>query len=329
MEPKVSIIIPVYNSEKYLEKCIDSILNQDYKNIELIIINDGSTDSSKEIIENYQKKYNDTIIYIEQKNLGPAVARNNGIKNATGKYIFFIDNDDYIDKNYIATFVKEAESNNYDIIIGGYRRTNEKGKILEEVKYNNTKWCKYKSITPWARIYNREYVVKNKFEFLKCNIGEDIYFNIQAVSISDNVKIIDYIGYNWFLNSQSISNTVHKKFYDLETYKLLESLYNGLKERKILSEEKEYIEIFLFLHIIWTFLNTGKSLSFKQFKQEYNKMFIWLKEKYPNYQKGKLRKILSLNGETFANKFKLLMFMLLHKCKMDTLALYEYLKVKE
>ena len=99
--PLISIIVPVYNGEQYLNECVDSILQQDYKNIELILINDGSSDKSKEIINNYAN-IDKRVIAIHQKNSGVCASRNNGLDHVHGEYICLIDQDDYISKNYIS-----------------------------------------------------------------------------------------------------------------------------------------------------------------------------------------------------------------------------------
>ena len=216
MKPNVSIIIPVYNSEKYISKCLDSLINQTYKDYELLIVNDGSTDNSQNIINEYKNKYPEIIVLKEQENLGVAVTRNNAIEEAKGKYIMFIDNDDFVDKDYVETFVKEIEKNDYDVILGGYRRPNKEGKIVKELKLPQEDWAKFMIFAPWARIYKREYLIKNDIKFLHINIGEDVFFNIQAMLISDKIKIIDYIGYNWFYNEQSVSNTKQKNINNLQ-----------------------------------------------------------------------------------------------------------------
>lgn len=105
MEQKVSIILPVYNAEKYLQRCIDSIIGQDYNSIELIAIDDGSKDGSWDILKEYQDRYPSKVIVIKQKNMGVSKTRNKGIQLATGKYLILIDNDDYYDQGYISTFV--------------------------------------------------------------------------------------------------------------------------------------------------------------------------------------------------------------------------------
>lgn len=202
MEPKVSVIIPVYNSEKFIGKCIDSVLAQTFQDFELILINDGSKDNSQKILEEYKQKEPKKITLIQQKNKGVAKTRNESIQIAKGKYIMLIDNDDFIDKDYIETFVKEIEEHDDDVVMGGYRRPNEQGKIIKKLQLPNEPWGKFMIFAPWARIYKKEYLIKNDIKFLPTNIGEDVFFNIQAMLMSKKIKIINYIGYNWFFNTR-------------------------------------------------------------------------------------------------------------------------------
>ena len=132
----ISIIIPVYNVSKYLRACLDSVINQTYKDLEIICINDGSTDDSLEILKEYANKDN-RIIIIDKKNAGVSAARNDGIDRAGGEYLFCIDSDDYIDNDYLETYVRAIEKEDYDIVVGGFRRPNENGKIVKQLKLKN------------------------------------------------------------------------------------------------------------------------------------------------------------------------------------------------
>ena len=113
---KISVIIPVYNVEKYLKECLDSVINQTLKDIEIICVNDGSTDNSLNILENYAKKDN-RIIVISQKNKGLSGARNTGLKYCSGEYVSFIDSDDYVSKDLFELTYNNAISNNSDLVI--------------------------------------------------------------------------------------------------------------------------------------------------------------------------------------------------------------------
>ena len=114
---KLSVIIPVYNTEKYLKKCLESVIKQTYKNLEIIVINDGSTDNSNKIIEKYVTKYPQKIKYIEQENRGQAYSRNLGIKLSKGELITFVDSDDYIERNMYKKMIELLERENSDMVI--------------------------------------------------------------------------------------------------------------------------------------------------------------------------------------------------------------------
>ena len=115
---KVSIIVPIYNAEEYLPKCIDSLINQTYQNIEIILLNDGSTDNTQNIIASYKDK---RIIAINKKNTGIADTRNEGIKKSTGEYIMFVDSDDYLELNSIELLIKKLEKDKSDIVMFNYQ----------------------------------------------------------------------------------------------------------------------------------------------------------------------------------------------------------------
>ena len=128
--PLVSVIVPVYNVEKYLEECCDSILNQTYKNLEIILIDDGSDDNSPKICDSYKEK-DSRVKVIHQKNSGVSSARNNGIKNSCGDFIIFADSDDKLEKNMCEKAV-EALSQNTDAVFFGYKRTDKNMSVVGE-----------------------------------------------------------------------------------------------------------------------------------------------------------------------------------------------------
>ncbi len=129
----ISVIIPVYNAEKTIKKCLNSLISQAYKNLEIILINDGSTDNSKEICEDYEKKYTN-IILVSKQNEGPGKARQIGLEKATGDYISFIDSDDYIDENFYNKLVNALEKNDADIVECGYNIIDENMQLIKECK---------------------------------------------------------------------------------------------------------------------------------------------------------------------------------------------------
>ena len=321
---KVTLIVPVYNSEKYIGKCLESILNQTYTNFEIMVVNDGSKDKSQEIINKFREKYPEKIISIEQKNKGVAITRNESIKRADGDYIMFIDNDDYIDKDYIETFVNEIEKTDYDVVIGGYRRPTETGKIIKQMKLENKEWSKFLVIAPWAKIYKKSYLIDNNIEFLNVNIGEDVYFNLNAMLISNKIKIIDYVGYNWYFNTVSVSNSKQKDIRNLQVYELLNSCYDKLQENGLLEKENELITTYFTRYVFWLLTFSTKKLPYKVISEEYDKLFNWLKEKFPNYKKNKMIGFSKPDGDIFSIRVSTKIFMILNKLKLGKIMIYIY-----
>lgn len=325
--PKVTVIIPVYNSEKYIGRCLDSVLNQTYKDFEILIVNDGSKDNSQKIIDSYNEKYSHKIISIEQENKGVAITRNESIKKANGKYIMFIDNDDYLDSDYIETFVKNIEADDYDIVLGGYRRPTETGKIIKKLQLKNEEWSKFMITAPWAKIYKKQYLIKNNITFLSTNLGEDVYFNLKAMLMSNKIKIIDYIGYNWFYNTKSVSNTIQKNITQLQVYELLNSIYDELNSCNLLENNKEIIEAYFIRYVVWLLSFSTKKLEYNVISKEYDKIFEWLKERFPNYKKNKLISYSKPRGELFSIRFFTRTFMIANNLHLGKIFNYLYSKI--
>lgn len=324
---KVTLIVPVYNSEKYIGKCLNSILNQTYTNFEILVVNDGSKDNSQKVIEEYQSKYPNKIIAINQENKGVSRTRNESIKKANGDYIMFIDNDDFLDSDYIETFVTEAEKGNYDVVLGGYRRPNENGKIIKKMKLEETEWSKFMIMAPWAKIYKKQYLIDNNIEFLSVNLGEDIYFNLKAMLLSDKIKIIPYIGYNWFFNTSSVSNTTQKNITQLQVYELLNSCYDMVKEEGLLEKNYDIIKTHFTRYIVWLISFSTKKLSYKVISEEYEKLFNWLKEKFPDYQNNKMISYSKPKGELPSIRFLTKTFLIFHNIHLGKLLVYLYSKI--
>ena len=205
MNDKVSIIIPMYNAEKSARRCLESALGQTYKNIEVICVDDGSTDQTSKIIELYSKR-DSRIILVNKKNGGVSSARNAGMEKATGYYIQFLDVDDALEPNATARMVKMMTSNNLDIVMCGYHDVNkyiEKslpeeiidiGKLAEKfVPLYRTTYLN----PPWNKIYKRDNI---KFLFtVEMSLGEDLVFNLNYLAECKKIGIIPDMEYVYTL----------------------------------------------------------------------------------------------------------------------------------
>ena len=208
--PKFSIIMPGYNVEDYIERAVKSVLNQSFSDYELIIVNDGSTDNTKEICNSFKDK---RISVIHKKNGGLSDARNEGVKKAKGEYIIFIDSDDYWDKDLLKEINKSLE-NNPDLVRFQIREVTDKN---EKTDYKETPFknksgeeafeliTKYHFVeNAWAYAIKREYYLKEKFEFKKGAIHEDYGLTPLIIIKASKVNSISYIGYNYCIRSNSL-----------------------------------------------------------------------------------------------------------------------------
>lgn len=213
--PKISVIIPIYNSEKYLDYCIASVLVQTYKNLEIICVNDGSTDNSLNILKKYASN-DDRIIIINQENYGQSVARNTGLKFATGEWISFIDSDDWIGiecyQKFIDVLNNRAEFDLYMFNGTVYPENNTLSFDIKDWTGENPHTfsdCKnpFKgNISANNKIYNREFLLKNNLSFSENKIFEDQLFIITAQILAKNIYLQNEVFY-WY--RQHEGSTVH------------------------------------------------------------------------------------------------------------------------
>ena len=246
MKDKVSIIVPIYNVENYVEKCITSILEQEYKNIEVILVDDCATDSSGEIAKNIAERDNRCVYIKKEKNAGLAAARNTGIKNATGQYLAFVDSDDWVSPKYVIKLLEAIKKENSDISICDYMMANEHGdeKPAHSLSPLNESSTQYEKVA-YIRNHSVTKMVKKDFfdrvgfmfpEYLKR--AEDMGITIPLLTKANNIAIIDEPLYYYFQRENSISNSNKEKI-DLEFYdKAFELMMKNADERY--SKEIEY-----------------------------------------------------------------------------------------
>ncbi len=212
---KVSVIVPVYNVEKYLEECLDSVCHQTLKDIEIICINDGSKDKSEQILKDYIKK-DKRIVLIEQKNQGLSIARNNGIKIAKGQYIGFVDSDDKIEPDFFEKLYNAASKNDADIAIGGYKEINKRRKIKTILRYwknekitQRTKMLETLLGTAfvWNKLYKKELIINNQIYFPAHKTYEDGFWTPQIAACTKSVCTVRGAYYLYRYNFDSITNT--------------------------------------------------------------------------------------------------------------------------
>ena len=214
--PKISVIVPVYNTEKYLKKCLDSIVKQIYQDFEVIIVNDGSTDNSREIIDKYIERYPEKIKCINKQNEGLSSARNCGVETATGDYITFVDSDDYIDQNLFKNLLPYVEKN-IDLIKFKLIKVDEEYKELEKINgpvfddvrgqegFNLLVFNDVLLEPACLYLYKKTLFDKNNFKFLENTFHEDFGLIPIMLLNAKNMVSIDFYGYYYVQAKDSIT----------------------------------------------------------------------------------------------------------------------------
>lgn len=232
-DPLVSVVMPVYNTEKYLKQAIDSILGQSVKHIELIAVDDGSTDSSLQILKEYEKA-DQRVHVFSQKNQYAGAARNLGLSHAKGEYVIFLDSDDFFEKNLIKDTYYHAKMNDADVVLFGGRHYDQQSgrswvgdylldaKSAPKVQPFNCKDCPDKifqitSACPWTKLFRREFIECTGLQFQTIHNANDVFFILSAIAMADRIVTLDrqYVNYRVGLKGNLQSS---KKRYFFEAY---------------------------------------------------------------------------------------------------------------
>lgn len=329
-ERMISVIIPAYNVEKYIGECIESVINQTYTDIEIIIVNDGSTDNTEKEIKKYASLYNN-IKYFYQDNKGVSEARNLGITMAVGEYIYFIDPDDYIEKEALELMYNKIYNMKADVVICGYKAFYEDNsredeyniyKVDDNKIYSNI-YCIEEMLSlkikgyVWDKLFKRENLVKNKFSFEAGRYIQDWFPVFKEIYNSSRVVFVNKPLYNYRLRNGSTIHKRNEKLID-DYYYAVNNILNFLKKGPIKINEKK---ISLFKINTFYTLILGYYLYYirdNNLNKKRNVYKSFLSSKYGNYK-------VSLNELIFCSKisrvqlkvllWKMRIFHLIYKCK--------------
>lgn len=288
----VSIIIPMYNSEKYIEKTLQSLINQTYKNIEIIVVDDGSTDQSKKNVEAIAKTEK-RIKYYFQKNSGAPIARNNGLSKANGEYVLFFDADDILLKNAIYDLTNNIIKNRteLDIVVGSYSIMDnlEKGiktRHAKGVEYalDNTQnndmsnkdvllLAMFISPIPGTKLIRREFLIENKIVFKELKLAQDLNFYLQVIGHEPQIKVIKNIILLYRVSSGSISHTYDDRL--LEIIKCFN--YIEYQKFSLYLNNKNYYETVKYYHLALKICSVPRISDQITRKKVWNILYSYLK----------------------------------------------------
>lgn len=297
MSIKISIIVAAYNIEKYIYKCIDSIKKQTLKDIEIIIVNDGSTDSTLNIIRNLALK-DSRIRIIDKKNEGSIEARKSGLEVANGEYILFVDGDDWLELDALEKLYNNATNNNSDIVIYnsyfvyGDKKV-ERYVFSKELSEDNIKNLFLENIYPGLvfKMIKHEYIKKNNIEFASnISFAEDLATTSSLFINNPKISYVDDCLYNYYQRNDSISKTINNKV--LEIDEAMNFIKRKLEENGLYNKYREEYEYMIYLHMIeyqllsryYKCKNLGQRLHKKYRDNDINiKKNKYIKEKISKY----------------------------------------------
>ena len=298
--PKVSVIVPVYNVEKYLERCLNSLVNQTLDDIEIIIVNDGTKDNSEKIIKEFLDKYPQKIIYLKKENGGLSDARNYGIPYAKGEYIAFLDSDDYIEKEMYKEMYELAKKENSDMVecdfIWEYP-----DKIKEDIGqiYNGKKEMLEKvRVVAWNKLIKRSILEKTKIQFPKGLRYEDVEFTYKLIPYLDKVAFLKKPYIHYTQRDNSIINVQNER--TKEIFIVLDNVLDYYKANNFYDEYKEEIEYVYARFLLCSSLLRMVKIKDKNIRKKLLEI-TWenLNTKFPNWKNNEILK----KNKTLKNRY--------------------------
>ena len=286
---KVSVIVPVYNVEKYLGECLDSVINQTFEDIEIICVNDGSTDKSLEILNDYAGRDNRIKVFT-QENKKQGAARNFGLDKSSGDYVYFMDSDDYIDLSTIEKLYNNAVSNNSDIVVSKIARfTDGSNKINYSIPgfdfetqfknvdfndftfdYNDIKqYVLNRSFAPWMKLFKKEFLLENNLQFKEYLAFEDVLFHVQTFLKAERISFSPNFFYYYRNNPNSTMNTSEN---GLDIFKIIDFVQQYLIENEFMDEFNDEFDLFKVVQILNYIISTKSEEYFQKAKMEFSKI---------------------------------------------------------
>lgn len=296
---KVSVIVPVYNVEKYIDKCLSSLVNQTLKNIEIIVVNDGSPDNSQKIIDRYVKKYPKKVKSFIKENGGLGSARNFGLKHVNGEYISFVDSDDYLDLNALEEMYNTAIKNKSDVVIcdlvDHYLLDNNKEKIIY---HNCTKYDSVYEVTPSACNKMFKKTIIGDLRFISKIWYEDLNFTTKILLTTNQISNIRKGFYHCNCGHISIMNN-DNSLKNLDIITVLDDVIDYSKKNK--KYNKNIISCLIYNHVLITSINRVAGHKNKDKNKVLKDLLTYCKKNIPDYKKQPFYNNISSNKRIIAN----------------------------
>lgn len=294
--PKVSVIVPVYNTERYLRKCLDSLINQTLNEVEIVVVNDGSSDSSPEIIREYAEAYPDRFVYRSQENSGQAVARNIALSLCHGEYIGFLDSDDFVKPDMFERMYEKARTQDADYVACGYSDlTYEDGKEIELQHYVASRVAlqtkdMYEGalVSPFLHLYRRDVLVKSQVKFPEGVIYEDTAFYLNLIPHIHKLAVIEEpLAYRVRHSNSTMTNFKAEKV--AQIFPVLDAALAYYKEHCFYDTYRNELEYFCVRVLLCSSMQRiGKVAERTSRKELVDSTLTYIEREFPEYRKNKL-----------------------------------------
>lgn len=315
----VSVIVPVYNVEKYLAKCLDSILAQEHRSIEIICVNDCSTDTSPQILNEYSKAHQNIIVIDHEVNQGLGAARDTGLRAATGRFVMFVDSDDHIRSDHVSTYLS-AMDEDADIVQGGYYR--EEGKRVSEIRPRLDSHYGWISVSACLKMFRLRFLRENNITFEGRRAYEDVPFTYLCMLANPQIKVIDYCGYYYVLNPTSITrhgDQLRKFEAAIENH---ETFAAKIDLTALSKENYDYLEYLFFQSLTLAMLVNSRHAGKIAAKEMLKKRRRCLSSVFPKYLNNRYIGFTKLPIEATRTRFVLGCYALAERLGLDRFFVY-------
>lgn len=286
----VSVIVPVYNMEQYLVKCMDSLVNQTLETIEIVCVDDGSTDRSYAILKQYEEDYPDKVVVLRKENGGQATARNLGIQKSTGRYIGFVDSDDYVHTSMFEMMYQVMEEKHCDLVECDYTYVDENDRTLPKYGYvrryeSKKEMFRNPLVSPWNKLFRREILTENHILFPEGLIYEDTAFYLKSIPYITKWEFIDRVFVYHYYHESSTMNR-NKSLRVGNIFPVLEDAIATYRERGITEYDKE-LEYFCVRILICSSLKRVASIPDRAIRREtLHKTLDFIREHFRHYRRN-------------------------------------------
>ena len=313
----LSVIIPIYNTAEYLPLCLSRISKQDWDDYEIICIDDCSTDDSLPIARSLEQAAPHlSSVYANEHNLGQGRSRERGIRLAKGRYVTFIDSDDYVSRNYLSTYCEAAQRSNADVVVGGFTRDAD-GRLAKNPAPNYP-WCLATYSVACAKLFKTSFLREHSIRFSKERRGEDIFFNLLCYCHGATVEVLPHFGYHYRLNRTSTTKTIsHNMHFEESIVSMFEELNRYIPFSSLSDNQRNVVCYSYVANVINALITYSHGCYPKDMMERYTRVFSAGNQLFPGFLDNPLFRFFGAPGQTSKIRYSIWLVMLLHRLNLD------------